>query len=61
MTYYETETGARVFSAGALDFGGSATFWPITRMLTNLWAHMLADVVPPPVLEPATPPPPSGG
>jgi N,N-dimethylformamidase beta subunit-like, C-terminal len=61
MTYYETETGARVFSAGTLDFGGSATFWPITRMLTNLWAHMLADVVPPPVVEPTPPAPPSGG
>ena len=24
------------------------TFWPITRMLENLWQHMLADVVPPP-------------
>lgn len=58
MTYYETETGARVFSAGTLDFGGSATFWPITRLLTNLWNHMLADVVPPP---PAEPPPPSSG
>ena len=58
MTYYETEAGARVFSAGTLDFGGSATFWPISRLLTNLWTHMLADVVPPPA-EPA--PPPSGG
>ena len=58
MTYYETEAGARVFSAGTLDFGGSATFWPISRMLANLWAHMLADVVPPPIEEP---PPPSGG
>jgi len=48
MTYYETAAGARVFSAGVLDFGGSATFWPMTRMLENLWRHMLADVVPPP-------------
>ncbi len=62
MTYYETEAGARVFSAGTLDFGGSATFWPITRLLTNLWAHMIADVVPPPVVEPVpAPPPPSNG
>jgi hypothetical protein len=29
-----------VFSAGALDFGGSATFWPVRRMLDNLWRHM---------------------
>jgi len=58
MTYYENEAGARVFSAGTLDFGGSATFWPISRLLTNLWDHMLADVVPPPVESAPTP---SGG
>jgi hypothetical protein len=58
MTYYENEAGARVFSAGTLDFGGSATFWPISRLLTNLWNHMLADVVPPPG---EAPPSPSGG
>ena len=40
MTYYETPAGARVFSAGALDFGGSATFWPVRRLLDNLWRHM---------------------
>ena len=28
MTYYETAAGARVFSAGSLDFGGSANAWP---------------------------------
>ncbi len=44
MTYYETTVGARVFSAGVLDFGGSATFWPINRMLDNLWRHMLEDL-----------------
>ena len=44
MTYYETAAGARVFSAGVLDFGGSATFWPINRMLDNLWRHMLEDL-----------------
>jgi hypothetical protein len=37
MTYYETEKGARVFSAGVLDFGGSAPLWPVRRMLDNLW------------------------
>jgi hypothetical protein len=59
MTYYETEAGARVFSAGALDFGGSATFWPVTRMLANLWSHMLESppaVPAPPPTEPAPPP-----
>ena len=44
MTYYETAAGARVFSAGVLDFGGSVTFWPIRRMMENLWRHMLEDV-----------------
>jgi hypothetical protein len=48
MTYYENGAGARVFSAGVLDFGGSAAFWPITRMLENLWQHMITEVVPPP-------------
>jgi hypothetical protein len=42
MTYYETTAGAKVFAAGALDFGGSATFWPIRRMLDNLWARLSA-------------------
>ena len=40
MTYYETEQGARVFSAGVLDFGGAAPLWPVRRMLDNLWRHM---------------------
>jgi len=40
MTYYELPNGAKVFAAGALDFGGSATFWPIKRMLENLWDRL---------------------
>ena len=40
MTYYETPAGAKVFAAGALDFGGSSTFWPVKRMLDNLWARL---------------------
>jgi hypothetical protein len=40
MTYYETPAGAKVFAAGVLDFGGSATFWPVKRMLDNLWARL---------------------
>ena len=40
MTYYETPAGARVFSAGALDFSGSITFQPIWQMMENLWRHM---------------------
>jgi hypothetical protein len=42
MTYYETPAGARVFNAGALDFGGSVLTYPVSRMLENLWSHMLA-------------------
>jgi hypothetical protein len=40
MAYYETPAGARVFSAGVLDFCGSVVFWPQRRMLENLWRHM---------------------
>jgi hypothetical protein len=40
MSYYETPEGAKVFAAGALDFGGSATFWPVKRILENLWQRL---------------------
>jgi hypothetical protein len=40
MTYYETPAGAKVFAAGTLDFGGSATFWPVKRVLDNLWSRL---------------------
>jgi hypothetical protein len=40
MSYYETPAGAKVFAAGTLDFGGSATFWPVKRMLDNLWLRL---------------------
>jgi hypothetical protein len=42
MSYYETAEGAKVFAAGTLDFGGSATFWPVSRILENLWARLAA-------------------
>jgi hypothetical protein len=57
MTYYETPAGARVFSAGSLDFGGSANAWPVTRMLENLWQHMLEPPPPPGAPAPVPPPP----
>jgi hypothetical protein len=46
MTYYESTAGAKVFAAGALNFGGSVL--PvgrvrdprITRLLENLWARL---------------------
>lgn len=40
MTYYETPVGAKVFSAGTMDFGGSATTTPVARILENLWARL---------------------
>ena len=40
MSYYETVGGAKVFAAGTLDFGGSATFWPVKQILDNLWARL---------------------
>ena len=40
MTYYETPNGAKVFSAGVMNFGGSA-LWPQVRtMVANLWAYL---------------------
>jgi hypothetical protein len=42
MTYYETTAGAKVFAAGSLDFGGSATYFPMRQMLDNLWARLSA-------------------
>ena len=40
MTYYETAAGAKVFAAGAIDFGGSATVPTVRRLLENLWARL---------------------
>jgi hypothetical protein len=40
MAYYETSAGAKVFAAGALDFGGSALTVPVSTMLDNLWARL---------------------
>jgi hypothetical protein len=38
MTYYEHTSGAKVFSAGALNFGGQVLLWPQTaRLLENVW------------------------
>jgi hypothetical protein len=40
MTYYTTPRGAKVFSAGVMNFGGSA-LWPQVRtMVANLWAYL---------------------
>jgi hypothetical protein len=40
MTYYETPRGARVFSAGAIDFAASIEDPRIERLLENLWARL---------------------
>jgi len=48
MTYYETAAGARVFSAGTLDFCTSVMTWPMWKLLDNLWRHMLEDLPLPP-------------
>lgn len=40
MTYYETPEGAKVFAAGAIDFGGTALLPAVSRMLENLWARL---------------------
>ena len=50
MSYYETPLGAKVFSAGAIDFGGTATRptasrglegrWMVGRVLENLWTRL---------------------
>ena len=40
MTYYETQTGARVFAAGAFTLAG-AVFQPdVKRLLENLWREL---------------------
>lgn len=41
MTYYETAAGAKVFSAGVLNFGGESLLWPETqRLLENVWQQL---------------------
>lgn len=40
MTYYTTPAGAKVFSAGVMNFGGSA-LWPQVRtMVANVWTYL---------------------
>jgi hypothetical protein len=40
MTYYTTARGAKVFSAGVINFGGSAEQPIVSRLLANLWRHL---------------------
>jgi hypothetical protein len=39
MTYYESGS-AKVFAAGAIDFGGTAMLPTVRRLLENLWARL---------------------
>jgi N,N-dimethylformamidase beta subunit-like, C-terminal len=43
MTYYETETGAKVFAAGAFSVATSAFDPTIARLLANLWQRLAHD------------------
>jgi hypothetical protein len=40
MTYYSTRSGAEVFNAGTINFGGSADRRDVAALLANLWRHM---------------------
>jgi hypothetical protein len=40
MTYYETAAGAKVFAAGALNFGASLGRPEVDRLLANVWARL---------------------
>jgi len=40
MTYYETETGARVFAAGAINFVASMHDPRVERLVENAWRHL---------------------
>jgi hypothetical protein len=42
MTYYETPSGARVFSAGAVNFGASIRDPAVSRLIENVWARLLS-------------------
>jgi hypothetical protein len=37
MTYYTTPSGAKVFAAGTINFGGTAVWQPASRVLENVW------------------------
>ena len=57
MSYYETPAGARVFSAGAMDFPAVLFTETGVTMLDNLWRHML-EGLPGAEEEPEPPEPP---
>jgi hypothetical protein len=40
MTYYTTPAGAKVFAAGTINFGGTAIWKPVSRVLENVWSEL---------------------
>jgi hypothetical protein len=40
MTYYETPAGAKVFAAGALNFGASIGDPAVARLVQNVWNRL---------------------
>ena len=40
MTYYTTPAGAKVFAAGTINFGGTAVWQPVSRILENVWSEL---------------------
>jgi hypothetical protein len=42
MTYYTTARGAKVFSAGVMNFGGSSLWPAVNTMVENLWVKLSA-------------------
>jgi hypothetical protein len=40
MTYYQLPNGAKVFDAGAMNFGGTAELPPVRQLLENLWNRL---------------------
>jgi hypothetical protein len=40
MTYYETARGSKVFASGVMNFGGSALWPDISRLVENLWRRL---------------------
>ncbi len=40
MTYYQIPAGAKVFSAGVLNFAGSLQWQPMAQLMENLWRRL---------------------
>jgi hypothetical protein len=40
MAYYMTPRGAKVFAAGTINFGGTALWRPMPRILENIWSRL---------------------